>query len=324
MPAVRGARADKLGRVRAIMANAFKTEDEAQLFDHLLAHDPGCIPDNIRVAVHGDEPVACTVVLPRRFYTRLGLTPGAIITLVACLPEYQGQGYGGATVQDALQHAKHLGLSFAVLYGHPGYYPRFGFVPVLPHYETTVELPAGEAEPLVATADYALLTGLYRAAYSGYPLASEREPVAWHWEPRKPEEYSPLTLQDHSAYAFVSADKVHEAAATDRKSAERLLRALAQRARQLGHEKLRLFLPPDHLLSRLALLHKAEYRYVTAAAGMAVVLDWEPLLPPGYDQQIAQPLLTQLVFGYRSAADVGQAEAFPPVNPKWSLEPLWY
>ena len=41
-------------------------------------------------------------------------------------------------------------------------------------------------------------------------------------------------------------------------------------------------MPPDNLLVRLAVLSGAEQKHVPACAGMAAILHWEPLLPPGY------------------------------------------
>lgn len=53
----------------------------------------------------------------------MGLAP------LAVLPEFQRQGIGSQLVQRGLEECRELGEGFAVVLGHPEYYPRFGFVP---------------------------------------------------------------------------------------------------------------------------------------------------------------------------------------------------
>lgn len=42
-------------------------------------------------------------------------------------PEFQKQGIGSALVQYSLEEAKKMGFDAVVIFGHPSYYPRFGF-----------------------------------------------------------------------------------------------------------------------------------------------------------------------------------------------------
>lgn len=53
----------------------------------------------------------------------MGLAPMAV------LPEAQGKGVGSALVQEGLERCRAMGVEAVVVLGHPGYYPRFGFVP---------------------------------------------------------------------------------------------------------------------------------------------------------------------------------------------------
>jgi putative acetyltransferase len=53
---------------------------------------------------------------------------GAGLAPLAVVPEYQGQGIGSALVAAGLEEMRQAGQPFVVLVGHPGYYPRFGFV----------------------------------------------------------------------------------------------------------------------------------------------------------------------------------------------------
>ena len=53
----------------------------------------------------------------------MGLAPMAV------LPEHQRQGIGTLLVRAGLDHCRVAGASAVIVLGHPGYYPRFGFVP---------------------------------------------------------------------------------------------------------------------------------------------------------------------------------------------------
>ncbi|MDL2253845.1 N-acetyltransferase [Ruminococcaceae bacterium OttesenSCG-928-I18] len=46
---------------------------------------------------------------------------------LAVLPQYQGLGIGEQLVRHSLSEAARLGYPGVLIFGHPGYYPRFGF-----------------------------------------------------------------------------------------------------------------------------------------------------------------------------------------------------
>jgi predicted N-acetyltransferase YhbS len=50
-----------------------------------------------------------------------------ILAPVAVLPEFQKRGIGGKLIQEGLLKAKELGFESVILFGHPTYYPKFGF-----------------------------------------------------------------------------------------------------------------------------------------------------------------------------------------------------
>lgn len=52
----------------------------------------------------------------------MGLAPMAVA------PEAQRTGFGSTLVRAGLEHCKQRGAAAVVVLGHPGYYPRFGFV----------------------------------------------------------------------------------------------------------------------------------------------------------------------------------------------------
>lgn len=353
---VRAAQQGEYALLRSLMTRAFGA-DETNLWDYLTQHDSSVTPAHIRVADAGGEPVACTVVVPRQIRTRAGLAPGAIITLVACEPALQGQGYGGATVRDALCFMAEQGLSVAILYGHPTYYPRFGFVPVLPGY--SVELPvAGGAGTLRPTtpADAPWLTRLYAAEAGQSLCAVARTAEPWLWAPRKPE-HAVLALPDAAGYAHVSAGAesgtlwVWEAAAADAPATRRLLDALMAEAQARKLQRLGARLSPDHALARLMALRGGRETLGPAAAGMVALPRWDGVLPAGFTAgpnglayegrpvlEASHESLVGLAMGYRSVDDLlldGTATlpagapvdllrcTFGPAFPKWSLAPFW-
>ena len=48
---------------------------------------------------------------------------------IAVAPEYQEQGYGGKLIEAGHRAALELDYTAVLLLGHPGYYPRFGYLP---------------------------------------------------------------------------------------------------------------------------------------------------------------------------------------------------
>jgi putative acetyltransferase len=109
-------RPDEAAMVRAVRE---QRGEAVSLVAALRADGSGYIAPRIvghvllsRVSIdHGDEPRG------------VGLAP------VAVLPEFQQRGFGTRLIEVALERARRLGYQYAVVLGHPRYYPRFGFVP---------------------------------------------------------------------------------------------------------------------------------------------------------------------------------------------------
>jgi predicted N-acetyltransferase YhbS len=55
--------------------------------------------------------------------------PSLVLAPVAVLQEYQGRAVGSRLVEFALDRARDLGYGSVFVFGHPAYYPRFGFKP---------------------------------------------------------------------------------------------------------------------------------------------------------------------------------------------------
>lgn len=354
----RSAHSGDTARIDEIFRRAFGKEDESDLWHYLLAHESLLNQDDVRLALDdAKQPVGVTVLQPRPMRSRCGWVPGAIVTLVACDPAAQKRGYGAASVRSAIDRMAAAGIAVGILYGIAEYYPRFGFVPVLPACRTEVTSAILQAHGdarfrPVSAGDLPVLAALYAKAYEKYPCAVRREAAAELWNVRVPEVNAVLMLPDQQGYAFLrrNADHlyVYEAAAEEPDAGRRLLAAIGHEASSHGFEKVVLSLPPDHLLSRLLTLGQSRQTRATALYGMVIITDWSRVLAPGYtvsdeglllDGRLAvradHKTLTELVMGYRSiddlrlipgvqiADDERLAADFPPAFPKWSLDPFW-
>lgn len=115
--------ADHAG-VREVVSRAFGTAEEADLVDALRAQ---AVPLVSLVAADGERLVGHVMCSPVGLATRpdlrlMGLAP------VAVLPDRQREGTGGLLVRAAIGACVTIGAHGIVVLGHPGYYPRFGFL----------------------------------------------------------------------------------------------------------------------------------------------------------------------------------------------------
>jgi putative acetyltransferase len=55
-----------------------------------------------------------------------------VLAPIAVRPDYQGQGVGKHLIREGLKRCSELGFELVLLIGHPGYYPKFGFMPARP------------------------------------------------------------------------------------------------------------------------------------------------------------------------------------------------
>jgi putative acetyltransferase len=127
---VREERAGDEPAVRSVVERAFGGSGEADVVDalrrdcddlvSLVADDDGVVVGHL---LFSRSVVECG----ERRVTGMGLAP------LTVAPERQRQGIGTALVEAGLAAMRARGCPYVIVLGHPGYYPRFGFVPASAH-----------------------------------------------------------------------------------------------------------------------------------------------------------------------------------------------
>ncbi|MGA4838533.1 GNAT family N-acetyltransferase [Streptomyces sp. G45] len=112
--------------VHAVNAAAFPTEAEADLVDALRADPEAWLEGMSYVAETPEGEVVAHALITR---CHVDGAPALCLAPVAALPAYQRSGAGSAVVRAVLGAARASGERLVLVLGHPGYYPRFGFVP---------------------------------------------------------------------------------------------------------------------------------------------------------------------------------------------------
>jgi predicted N-acetyltransferase YhbS len=95
---------------------------------HLIRQSEDYIPElNFIVEVEG-EIVGNIMYTKARIVTNDEKTvPVILFGPLSVLPEYQKKGIGAALLNHSMAAAQALGYGAILIYGHPSYYPRFGF-----------------------------------------------------------------------------------------------------------------------------------------------------------------------------------------------------
>jgi predicted N-acetyltransferase YhbS len=160
-----------------------------QVFDYWVSrkpHEPGFDYAAHRVGLLDGKVVSYAQVKP--YVLRYGSATLKVMGIgaVCTHPDVQGRGYAAAVIHDALAYMAEQGTHLALLDGVRGYYDRFGFSPVWPHY--FFEVPAEEAaalesplqlrEPTIHDVPY--MARLYQRHWEGR-VAFIRSPEVWLW-----------------------------------------------------------------------------------------------------------------------------------------------
>ena len=120
--------------VETVTREAFWNKHVPGCDEHYLAHVLRESPDFLReldyVALHDGRIVGSIMYTKAVIRGDDGVDhPALSFGPVSVLPLLQGQGIGTLLIESTLAHAREMGLGAVLIYGDPGYYERFGFVP---------------------------------------------------------------------------------------------------------------------------------------------------------------------------------------------------
>ena len=117
---------DDIPAIRALVAAAFPTPEEAAIVDALRADPDAWIDGLSTVAVSPDGAVVAHALITR---CRIDDTPALALAPCATLPSHQRRGAGSVAIRACLAAARAHPERVVIVLGHPDYYPRFGFTP---------------------------------------------------------------------------------------------------------------------------------------------------------------------------------------------------
>jgi putative acetyltransferase len=126
MLAVRPERPEDHVAVRRVNTLAFDRPNEAALVDALRER---ARPTLSLVAVEGGRIVGHIFFSPVTIESETGIFSALGLAPMAVLPECQRRGIGSELVKRGLEECARIGHAVVLVLGHPGFYPRFGFVP---------------------------------------------------------------------------------------------------------------------------------------------------------------------------------------------------
>jgi putative acetyltransferase len=118
---IREERPDDAAAIRDLNTAAFGRPVEAGIVDALRAACPDLVS---LVALDGDRVVGHILFSPATVERG---PDGMVLGPLAVLPEYQRRGIGTALTERGIESLRERGCPFVIVYGHPGYYPHFGF-----------------------------------------------------------------------------------------------------------------------------------------------------------------------------------------------------
>lgn len=126
---LRPERVEDYPAIRQVNFRAFDERTAEPDLVEAIRRQPDFIPALSLVAEIDGLVVGHILFSPVAIDTGHGLVPAIQLAPLAVLPEYQNQGIGSALTRHGLAECARLGQRIAILFGHPNYYPRFGFAP---------------------------------------------------------------------------------------------------------------------------------------------------------------------------------------------------
>jgi putative acetyltransferase len=128
---IREATDGDLDDVLDVERRAFGRDDEAELVRALMA-DPSAEPRLSLLALSEGRAVGHILFTAVTVNGADRSVPASILAPMAIVPREQSQGYGSRLIEEGLKRLAKADVALVFVLGHPGYYPRFGFVPASP------------------------------------------------------------------------------------------------------------------------------------------------------------------------------------------------
>jgi putative acetyltransferase len=106
---------------------AFGGNDEAELVDNLL-QDKSAEPSLSLLAYAQGEAVGHILFTKAILESDKESPEIYILAPLAVIPKYQNKGIGGMLIKRGLEMLKEMNVDIVFVLGHPGYYPKHGFI----------------------------------------------------------------------------------------------------------------------------------------------------------------------------------------------------
>jgi len=120
--------------------NLFKPGCDEHLVLHNLRKSSSYIPNLDLVAQSGNKIIGHTITTRANVIDNQNKEHQVLcVGPISVLPEFQKKGIGGKLLNESIAIAKESGYSAMILFGHPDYYRRFGFVNAQNYGITTKE-----------------------------------------------------------------------------------------------------------------------------------------------------------------------------------------
>lgn len=286
------------------VVNQEKGREHRVLFSYLYSKEDW-EPDWVFVAEDSSRLAAAVGFFPQRLFFEGIAIPVWAVSPVVTDPDFRGKGYAGTCLLRGLAELKERGIPAVFLWGLPQYYPRFGFVPVLPRYKTKI-IPGKLTENIqvqgnfrfVGHEDLPKIAALYNIGNRDGWLQPERDLEWWQkrfseidieeaflkevpfpkkenflvWENNKGEIKGYLNFLDEPGQKVV----VNESAAAELEDAVEMVALLA--AKIASGKILYIRGTPNHKLNAAAYRLGGTHLNPAPLAGMVKIIDWPEFL----------------------------------------------
>ncbi|HBF37755.1 MAG TPA: hypothetical protein DDW50_10575 [Firmicutes bacterium] len=271
-------------------------------------------PEWVWIAEEEGQILAAAGYFPQALTFEKQTLPVGAISPVVTLPTYRSQGLARKCLSQMMSDLVRQGVSLVFLWGLPFYYPRLGFVPVLPRYKTKITVShlmqnSPETNGSFRECqfeDLSEIAELYQQNQDHYFLQPVRTLKWWQeryreigtdnvfikevpfpkkenflvWENTSGKITGYLNYSSEYLNYFLQSDDhkvvMSESAAKDINSAEDMIKAFLNCLQT--YQTLYIRGTPNHIMNTAAYLLGGTHIIPAPLAGMVKVLDWATLL----------------------------------------------